>query len=131
MPSLKTPNHLDALLLHRWGSEEAFEIERGARMAQAEAAYEARKRAFNDQVPAAAMQSASSSPSGESGGQDHVSEQTRRRFPSRPRILGVANEKNNVGVLQQRRQVITGEKYGFYTVVNDAYFDRGPTVSAQ
>lgn len=33
-----------------------------------------------------------------------------------------------MGENQQKRHVVRGEKYGFYTVSNDAYFDSGPAV---
>lgn len=114
----------------RWGSYEAFELEMSIRKAKAEASYEPRKQAFHDQAPGAAEDSAGSvPPNGEETSGHHQAADKPRRAPSRPRILGVENETNLVGVNQQERHVIGGEKYGFYTVVNDAYFDRGPTVS--
>lgn len=102
-----------------------------ARKAEAaEAAYEGRKLAFfNDfQADGASDGSPSSSlPIGENDGH-HQASGEHRGCPSRPRILGLENETNLVGVNQQEQHTVQGGKYGFYTVVNDAYFDNGPTV---
>lgn len=100
-----------------------------ARKAKAEATYETRKQAFNDQARGPTDDpTRSMPPNGGNGGQNKVADKP-RRSPSRPRILGLDNETNYVGENQQKSHGVTGEKYGFYTVVNDAFFDRGPTVS--
>eukprot|EP00903_Cladosiphon_okamuranus_P014568 g13511.t2 len=111
--------------MNRWGSEDAFEQEMRTRTAKAEAAYEARKKAFTSQSPGPAMESARPlvSRSESTGHQDKP-----RRFPSRPRILNLEHETNFVGENQQKNHTVCGEKYGFFTVVNDFYFDGGPTV---
>lgn len=101
----------------RWGSEEAFNDEMSARKANAEASYEASKQTFNDRESKTANGPAGSPPpDGESS------------VPSRPHIFGLGHETNLVGVKQQEDHVVRGEKYGFYTVVNNNFFDAGPTV---
>lgn len=115
-------------LTFRWGSEESFEDEMRTRRVRAEAAYEARKNAFNEQAPGPALECAGSLASSDERGRQHQAPKELLRFPSRPRILGLADEANSVGVDQQKHHVLSGEKYGFYTVVHDAYFNAGPTV---
>lgn len=100
-----------------------------ARRAKAEAAYEARKQAFSDQASGDAGDSAGSQPPNSENSGLRQAPDKPRRPPSRPRILGLANETNVVGVKQQEHHLIGGERYGFYTVVNDTYFDSGPTAS--
>lgn len=103
----------------RWGSEEAFENEMSAKKADAEAAYDALKQAFNDQAEG---------PVDDSAGPPSANGENPRRLPPPPRILGLGNEMNHVGVAQEILAGLLGEEFGFYTVVNDAYFDGGPTV---
>lgn len=43
-------------------------------------------------------------------------------------MLGLRNKTNDVRVNQQTFHAVHKETYGFFTVVNDAYFDMGPTV---
>lgn len=96
-----------------------------ARKSTADSLYEARKQAFNDLT----LESAGfSPPNGEREGQPQAVDKP-RRAPARPRVFGLANERNIVGMDQQEeRHSVRREKYGFFTVVNDAYFDTGPTV---
>lgn len=100
----------------------------GARKAKAEASHEARKKAFNDQARGPAGASAGSPPpNGQNAGEPSALGKP-QQIPSRPRILGLQKKTNLVGVHQQEYHVVRGEKYGLYTVVNDNFFDTGPTV---
>lgn len=98
----------------------------GARNAKAEAAYEDSNKAFIDESH---EPTDPRTPNGEAGGEHQAADEP-RQSPSDPRIIGRANETNVVGVNQQEKHNrVCSEKYGFYTVVNDAYFDSGPRVS--
>lgn len=98
-----------------------------ARKARAEASFETRKQAAKDQAhgPADASPGSITSNVASSGQQ---AQQKPRRAPSCPRILGLDKQINYVGANQKKDYGVRGEKYGFFTVVNDAYFDSGPTV---
>ena len=114
----------------RWGSEEALQGEISARKAKAEASHAAREQVTKDEArrPADAPPG-SPTPNATYKVQHQVSRKP-LRAPSRLRMLGLETETNCVGANQQTTLVLGGEKYGFFTVVNDAYFDRGPTVRA-
>lgn len=99
-----------------------------ARKAKVEASYEARKHAFSDQSRGLADGPAGSPPPNDESTGKHPTPGKPQRPPSRPRILGLEKETNLVGMHQQEHHVARGEKYGFYTVVNDAYFNGGPKV---
>lgn len=108
----------------RWGSEGAFEREMDTRKAKADASYQTRVQAFkaakeNDNDGEASR--STSLPTEELPSQAN-------RHPNRPRILGLSGETNFVGVNQQEYHSVRGEKYGYFRVVNDAFFDAGPTV---
>lgn len=111
---------------HRWGSEEAFEAEMARRKSKAESSYEARKRAYDQRATAS---TSSALPGQVAPNNDAQSPGDRLPYPSRPRILDLGNAKNYVGVNQQKHNRIRGEKYGFFTVVNEAFFDSGPKAS--
>ena len=101
-----------------------------SRKSKAEAAFDARVQAFDDQAHRPVDASAGSSPPNVANSGQHQAPDEPRRPPARPRILGLENETNIVGRNQQEHEVIGGEKYGFYTVVNDAFSDGGPTASS-
>lgn len=86
-----------------------------ARKVKAEASYEARKQACDDPVAGGPADGPAGSrpPNDESSG-EHPPPGKPRRFPSRPRILGLEEETNLVGMHQQEHHVARGEKYGFY-----------------
>lgn len=53
----------------------------------------------------------------------------RKFYRTRSRTLQTPErEVNHVGMNQQRLHSVHGEKYGFFTVVNEAFFENGPTV---
>lgn len=122
--------------LIRWGSEEAFQAEISARKVKAEAAHQARVAAYE----VAQQQSTANNPSlsrDAVGEEDSTSTspsaeasplQTPKRYPSTPRICRLSHETNFVRANQQEHRGVRGEKYGFYRIVNDAFFDAGPTV---
>lgn len=122
----------------RWGSDEAFEAEMGARKARAEASYEARKRAYLSQDRPHTSPTSTAAPEGKPGasegsegagdGYNWPPFARRKPYPARSRLLHLSRETNYVGVNQQQYHSVRGEKYGFFTVVNEAFFDSGPTV---
>ncbi|CAN0320383.1 unnamed protein product, partial [Ectocarpus sp. 4 AP-2014] len=122
----------------RWGSEEAFQAEMSARKVKAEAAHRARVAAYEaaqesmagrappprDAVGEEDSTSTSTSPSAEPSPHEKP-----KPYPSAPRICGLSDETNFVGANQQEYHGVRGEKYGFYLIVNDAFFDAGPTIA--
>lgn len=103
-----------------------------ARKTKAKGAYyEARKQFFDDQASQPADGSVGSPPPNGETREQYQAPNQPQRPPSHPRILDLAIETNIVGVSQQEYHLLGGEKYGFYTVVSDAYFDGGPTVRAR
>ncbi|CAN0548057.1 unnamed protein product, partial [Ectocarpus sp. 12 AP-2014] len=121
--------------LTRWGSEEAFQAEMSARKVKAEAAHRVRVAAYEAAQESMAgralpppdavgeKDSTSTSPSAEPSLLEKP-----KPYPSAPRICGLGDETNFVGANQQEYHGVRGEKYGFYLIVNDAFFDAGPTV---
>lgn len=103
-------------------------MELARRKAKAESSYETRKRAYDQQATTA---SSPSSGGGVEKGQMVTEDAPGKRlaYPSRPRILNLSNETNYVGANQQEYTSVCGEKYGYFTVVNDAFFDSGPKAS--
>lgn len=121
---------------HRWGSEEAFETVLRQRKAKAETSYEARRQAYAAQQAQQAHAPALTVATDTTGrdyaidhGHQHATPASRRPCPTYPRILNLGKETNYVGVNQQQFHAVTGEKYGYFTVVNDGFFDSGPKVS--
>lgn len=43
-------------------------------------------------------------------------------------MQALACEANDIGVRQQKLHHIEGERYGFFTVINESFFEGGPTV---
>ncbi|CAN0232725.1 unnamed protein product, partial [Ectocarpus sp. 6 AP-2014] len=121
----------------RWGSEEVFQAEMAARKVKAEAAHRARVAAYE----VAQQQSTAKSPSlsREGGGKEDSTStsppaepsplEKPKRYPSTPRICRLSRETNYVASNQQEGHGVRGEKYGFYRIVNDAFFDAGPTIA--
>ncbi|CAM9553625.1 unnamed protein product [Pylaiella littoralis] len=115
-----------ASALARWGTEEAFKREMDARKAKAEASYQTRVQAFNA-AKRNENNKTSTSASPSAGGPTSQSKSV-NRHPNRPRILSLSDQTNFVGVNQQEYHTVRGEKYGYFRVVNDAFFDAGPTI---
>ncbi|CAN0567167.1 unnamed protein product, partial [Ectocarpus sp. 12 AP-2014] len=121
----------------RWGSEEAFQAEMTARKVKAEVAHQARVATYK----LAQQQSTAKSPSlsREGDGEEESTStspsaersplEKAKRYPSTPRICRLSRETNFVASNQQEGHGVRGEKYGFYRIVNDAFFDAGPTIA--
>ncbi|CAM9435197.1 unnamed protein product [Ectocarpus fasciculatus] len=134
--TLTTCSASKASAIARWGSEEAFQAEMSARKVKAEAAHQARVAAYE----ASQQQSMAKSPSlsrEEVREEDSTSTspsaepsplEKPKRYPSTPRLCRLSRETNYVASNQQEHHGVRGEKYGFYRIVNDAFFDAGPTL---
>ncbi|CAN0154610.1 unnamed protein product [Ectocarpus sp. 13 AM-2016] len=121
--------------LARWGSEETFQAEMSARKVKAEAAHRARVAAYK--AAQESMAGRTLPPPDAAGEDDSTSTspsaepsllEKPKPYPSAPRICGLGDETNFVGANQQEYHGVRGEKYGFYLIVNDAFFDAGPTL---
>lgn len=100
----------------------AFKKEMRNRQGNAQASYDARRQAYDYHT----LAEADIRGSGRGRAQQTVVAKRRPR-PSRPRILGLSSETNVLG-LNQRFGGIGDEQYGFFTVINDAFFDGNPKV---
>ncbi|CAN0339738.1 unnamed protein product [Ectocarpus sp. 6 AP-2014] len=121
--------------LARWGLDEGFQTEMSARKGKAEAAhrarvadYEAAQESMAGRAPpprdaVGEENSTSTPPSAEPSPLEKP-----KPYPSAPRICGLSDETNFVGANQQEYHGVRGEKYGYYQIVNDAFFDAGPTL---
>lgn len=97
-------------------------------MRERKAAHEAHRQAYNDRTRRCTERlPGSPRPEGVGNHRYQGPDESERCLSGTRTLGGHASERNIVGAHQQER-LLGGEKYGFYTVVNDAYFDSGPTV---
>ena len=96
------------------------------RKANARVSYDSRRQAYDNYMQESAA--AASSDPRDNCGSVQPSQNVAKHRPSRPRILDLSNDTNVVGINQQFGGV-EDEQYGFFTVVNDAFFDGGPKVN--